>query len=352
MHVAAVAGLLLLLAACGRDPTQSALDGYLADLRAVLGTPPEGLVATLPAVPGYPKRRRLRLASPDLMVGLIEFLDITRRCGLGPLVAERNSAMGKLMPDSRRLVYEQTLHGRLATCLAGPSAGQEPYPEPFESRLRGIVERKRAELPGVFWNATFAGPEMAALFSVSGGGPLVVPGDGALDRVLGAIAYLRQMHDWLGDPDRRFYSAGVEANLAVLREAYGSRLLATLSRLTVSLDTAAAGLEADVAAGCDAATSLMQVRRRHWDGWLSSYLDAVSADGQRFLDALRDLALAPRDPMAPEGRLADMSAFEPFFRQVLERRDPGSLWVRFQIARDRHRLAWNSVVERARTGCE
>ncbi len=342
MAAAMLSVCLLLLSACGEDSVQGALHDYAAAVAAALPAAAASRQTDLPSMPRYPERRALRLTVPDLMIGLGEFLEITKRCGLGPLVAERNSAMGKVMPDSRRLAYEQTLYARLAVCRDQPAQNEVSDDAVFARRLADIVERKRAELPRVYWNASFAGPEMADLFSASRGRRGWVPGDGTLDRALDAMAYLRQVYQWLGEPDRSIDVSGLESNLAVLREAYGARLLTSLVGSVTVLEQTADALAGAGALTCAGVAELMRVGAGEAARRLTDHLARLSADGERFLSALEALALAPRTP-APVVSYAEMPAFQAFYRSVVQWRGRDSLWSRFQLARERHQLAWRGV---------
>ncbi len=333
---------VMLLSGCGEGSVQRALDDYAAAVAAALPDTAASTVTKPSSTPRYPDRRELRLTVPDLMIGFGDFLEITNRCGLGPMVAERNSAMGKLMPDSRRLAYEQTLYARLADCRDQPSQSEDPEVAVFAHRLAAIVERKRAELPRVYWNATFAGPEMADLFSASRGRRGWTPGDGSLDRVLDAMAYLTQVYQRLGDPDRLIDVSGLESNLAVLREAYGARLLTTLVSSIMVLEQTADALASAGTLACDGVAELLRVGAGEDVRRLADQLARLTADGELFLNALESLALAPRAP-APAAPFAEMPAFQGFYHTVLKWRGPDSLWSRYLRARERHQSAWRGV---------
>jgi hypothetical protein len=92
----------------------------------------------------YPGRRDRSIPVADMRIGITEFIHLYD-CDLFRLINERNSNLGKIMPISRRLVYEITFLDSASDCQRKLTA--EPNVEiEFRDRLRDIIETKRARL--------------------------------------------------------------------------------------------------------------------------------------------------------------------------------------------------------------
>lgn len=160
--------LPLLVAACapGNTPTEILAD-YNARLARVLATdaPPAAAIR----VPTWPASRDLLQTPADVRVGLLEFLDFGR-CGLLQEISERNSSLGRVQTASQRLLYEMRLLRSLQQCRQltdNDLAGTDAVRREFAGTVRTVLARKQQDLPVVYWNATFAGPEFREFFSVS-----------------------------------------------------------------------------------------------------------------------------------------------------------------------------------------
>lgn len=143
---AALLGGLLALAGCGSDSHQADLDDYLTRIARVTEGRAE-LPEAIP-LPGYPPRRALVLKIPRRTIGVVQFIEV-HGCDMGALVGFRNSPLGRVQAASQRLGYETALLSAAERCV----------PE-GEDWLAELAADKRAALPALFWNATFAAREM------------------------------------------------------------------------------------------------------------------------------------------------------------------------------------------------
>lgn len=106
--------LLLSLTGCTQNDTVSQLQDYQSRLSRTLDTtfPAMSEHATL----NYPDRSDLLLTPTAIEIDLTELYQI-QTCQLGSLVAERNTALGKVQAYSVRLTYEYRLIRALAQCI-------------------------------------------------------------------------------------------------------------------------------------------------------------------------------------------------------------------------------------------
>jgi hypothetical protein len=335
-----VLALGVLASGCSRDTLQSGLDSYL---RALSELSPERLAqrAQGPELEPYPRRGEIRIEIPDLRLGLLEFLSLDRHCGIGTLVAGRNSAMGKVLPDSQRLVYEQTLLGRLRDCRDRFSGEEEVA---WVVELGELLERKSRELPPAFWNATFAGPEFEKLFSLSGGGPVDPTALGDVGATtLEALDYLTRSFDNLRVGALPLDASALEDHLHNLAiERYGGRLLSSAAALVPVLEIAAQHLRNIPHDDADC-VALRSLHRDQVTGWLRPYLsnfDAAAEDFFHRVHRLLDLASVGPDqtPLA-----AVAPPFSTYHEQFLRVSPPTGLWLRLASAKQQHADAWAEV---------
>jgi len=331
--------LLALIGGCARGDLESRLDAYVAELETALPRP-AARRPTAPRLEPYPNRGEVRLPVDELRVGLLRFLSLDRRCGIGILVAQRNSAIGMVMPDSQRLVYEQTLLMRLDDCLRRLAAESDAIPSTEE--LAQLLARKSSEIDRVFWNATFAGPELERLFSLSGAGtlaPEALADSGASSRE--ALDFLSRSYRNLGPQGPTLDGSALELHLQNLAlENYGGRLIATAARLVVALEAAAAALEANPrSADC---TALGAVHEEQVLAWLQPFIATLVVAAKDFLGRLQRLAELPRE--GPQGtRLVGASAaFDGYRQRFLSIEPAAGLWQRLDSASARHRGAWSA----------
>lgn len=147
----------LVLAGCQLySPAEDMLDDYLTRLARVLGQH-EPAVVRRPAVT-LPAMRDLQVPIEPLSVNLLEYWEF-RECGLAPILAERNSVLGRVMPPSQALHMDGRLLRQLAFCAT------TLQDEAMGTLTQQLIEQKQAQWPLRYWNATVAGPELRHFWS-------------------------------------------------------------------------------------------------------------------------------------------------------------------------------------------
>lgn len=149
--------LLFVLAGCqARSPAEALLDDYLIRLSRVLGQDEPIVVRQSP--PRLPPARHLQLHVEAPSVDLLDYWAF-RKCGLAPILGERNSVLGRVLQPSQRLHMEGRIVRQLALC-----EGQLEDEEMLQL-TRQLSKQKRAQFPLHYWNATVASPELRQFWS-------------------------------------------------------------------------------------------------------------------------------------------------------------------------------------------
>ncbi len=284
----------------------------------------------------YPDRRDLRFKLPDLRIGMLDFLTL-RQCELHTLVAERNSSLGRIMPDSQRLVYEHRFAAAARDCLTrlDPDTDRDIIAE-----LRDAARVKAAALPQAVWNAVLGGAEFAHHLSLAGAplpiqeklSPDIVTPLVTLDRLLAAETLDGQ---------------GLEQALQGLQSNRGGgALLRSAALLVRYLEGAARALETRQAEqplcrqghATPRARTLNTVFLKFYAGRVQPYLSRIHRQREQWLLAITRLrARTAVDAPMP---------FAAYARQYLS--PTAGFWRRFDQTVARHTRAWQTVLEQCK----
>jgi hypothetical protein len=149
-----------LAGACVDASPESMYENYLYRLGNVTGVDAPDSPAWL-LLPAYPRKRDLVLTTEDVRIGFVTYFDLAD-CDLLQEVSERNSSLGRVQPVTARLIYEMRFYQKISRCdekLQKMPGGDAD----FKNQIANVRRIKGADLPKVFWNATFASPEFAKL---------------------------------------------------------------------------------------------------------------------------------------------------------------------------------------------
>lgn len=335
--------LVLAFAAAGcapADPARALLEDYRDRVARVLERPAAG--ALVPSLEPWPRARLRTLEVEPQRTNLVRFLRL-HDCGLGALVGERSSPLGRVMPPSQRLAYEHRFLRVADRCLGELAA--DPEADEDREALAEIVAGKRARLDAVVWNATLGSEALASVFTldVDALAPERVAGSGS--EVTGAVRELVRRAPRIGDPTLE--PERWEAPWQVLSgSAFGGRARRSIALLALALEEVAGHLEAREAERpvcpqgipTDRARILQNVFTRYYAGAVQPYLAAVDAELRPWFAALAALRAA-QGADAPAG-------FDAATAPIVDPAVPGGEWSRLVAARDRHTQAWQDLLGR------
>ncbi len=320
----------LLQVACTGQPDPSPLADYASRLARTPNGSPHPLRRFVP--PPYPDADDRQVPRADVRVGLGDFLDL-KACGLRSLVAERNSALGKLEGDGLRLVYEHALITGLTRCLRRlEESGKDPA---LAASLREVLEAKRLDTGPMIWNATIGSREFAALYRVSAPALDPVRAEPAPDKALRGLAEMVSRYGQEDASISRDVLIGYFEDLE--RSGHGGRLAKSLGRATGELAVASQAL-ATISCPSSTETDLKAARERFEGGDVAQWLAALSAAGSRWQRAL-DRLLAAQSVAPPEG-------FMDYYQQLMNPANDKGIWPAFLAAYGQHRNAWSEFSAR------
>lgn len=331
--------MVLGLVGCERTPEASQqMDNYLDRVARVLGQSWQPWKPEQLSQYRLPPRRERMLDVPEIRIGLLDLVVESRRCQtLQQLVSERNSSLGRLMPASYLLAYEGDLLRAMHACLQ--VIADDPARAGLREQLEDIVRIKRASLRAAFWNALNGSDEFTGYLRFADQ-PLPVSAEPLNDHpaaeALNQLAAIGEGLPATLPPGREQIEPLMQA---LGRSERSGQLIHTLSRLTHTLDQAAAMLEARPGSTlCPTGTPtersriLMNVFRTFYAGELQPQIAQAQRLGAPWQAAVARLASLP-GAAAPTSRyLAQLAG------------TPDSLWERYQAALTRHTRAWQEVL--------
>jgi len=321
--VSAVAALLL--AGCGGSGEGSS-DALLIDYQQALAAR-LGVEAPEPRSPAnigaFPERRERLVEIPETRDGMLNVYAL-RECHITTLVAERNSALGRVAPASQRWLYELELWKRLDACLA--SDVPERLAEADRERLERLAAIKTEQLPRVSWNSLFDSDEWVRSFSRASS-PLAPESLAPPPAQRDALAFLQDLTRHQFRPDRQPEVDRLEGHLQALQaRPYTAELLRTLMLAEQRLEEA---------------SDLLQVALDRHDGCArtAGVKDApTAANMAAWLTQLEDAAirwLQDIDTLL-EAQISGPQAVGDYRRRWLSLEAPEAPLPAFQAARERH----------------
>lgn len=341
LNIVLISVVAWLLAACSPAPdTAIDMQTYVQRVANVLDQPEPDLV--FPTLPALPHHRERVQALPELREGLIDVLDL-KRCNLLPLIAERNSSLGKVYAPSQQMRYEIRFLARLEQCLPQLQTAIDIEPE-RKAELLALYQIKHAALPKVLWNALFTGQEFEASLALNQP-PLPWPASDH-QAALQALEYLTYTAETALDQPQRLtdtHFSALETHYAALyQDPLGTPSLRALQQISITLNAVSLMIEQRLAKRpfCfpgmrnPDADILKQVFMRFYAGEMQPYLAYVHRTSQQWLTLQNRLL----------NQLPAPDTFLPYANQVLRMNTPDSLWHQYETARNRHTQAWQTLL--------
>ncbi|HZX18902.1 MAG TPA: DUF3080 family protein [Pseudomonas sp.] len=283
-----------------------------------------------------PARRERLIEIAELRISLLDLLVDVRRCpALQQQISLRNNSLGKQLTPSSRLAYEGDLLRALDACSAHLRSQDQ---QPLRNTLEQLAQEKRAQLPGVFWNALNASPEVERYlrFAEQPLAPNADEDNAALD----ALAQLAAIGGAL--PDALPPSAEQLDPLffALHASDQGGQLISSLASLTHSLNQGSEMLNSrqqrrplcPTGKATERARIVQNIFVKYYAGSLQPYLAQVDQRGQVWSSSLRSLSRVMQIPPATQQYLQSLSGRE------------ASLWADFQQATARHVHSWQELL--------
>lgn len=180
------------LVGCREETAEDMLNDYHWRLSNVLDYPEQPLIQP-PLLPYFPDKRLRWIEIEPVREGLIDVLAF-RHCELLPLIAQRNSSLGKVAAPSQQMIYAIKFFAAVRDCKQQLSRQINPSNEILELQvtLDHLFSIKDKTLDAEVWNGLFGSEEFAINGSV-GEQPLPLRDNGSVARSLQALKQLHQI---------------------------------------------------------------------------------------------------------------------------------------------------------------
>lgn len=333
--VACLLLLVSLLTGCSQPEGQALLEDYLYRLGNATDTQINSNLNPLPPIPAYPPRRERLVALQDMREGMLDTLNL-RACNLLPLIAQRNSSLGRVMLVSQQLIYEIRFYSLIRQCRHLPLVRNDSE---LLAQVNAIYQAKQQNLPRVLWNAIYNAEEIEANFAL-GATPLPPGETGSLGPSLTSLQHFEQLirlSQQTAPWQLPAFVEQLENDYEVLhRNQFGAHWLSSIRLVTETLSRAADSLETRLsqrplcpqARPTPQAKILHNVFTRYYVARVQPYMAQTHRSGQRWLKQHEVLL----------GALQYGELLADYREQVLSLE--GQLWQNYLRARDRHTRAW------------
>lgn len=336
-----------LLSACSRDDPESMMVNYVSRLSRVLET--EAIIPPIAPLPRFPLKRDRIIATQEIREGLINLLKL-KECKLLPLIAERNSSLGKVFAPSQKLLYELKFFIQIRDCQSRLQNQPNSDPELLDL-VSEIYAIKKSNLAAEIWNGIYISSEIESNFS-RGEQPLDLSDDGSAAHMLSAFSTISQLSELA--IDQSFWAlpdqvTSIETLYEPLhKNRAGAKALKSITLLTHYMDHASQIIETrlEKRALCfnqkpsAQARILQNVFYKFYIGEFQPYL----AQSHRY--ALNWIQI--NNHLLTNFKQAGIDipeAMRIYQQQVLSETAENSLWFRYQSARKRHTQAWQKILK-------
>lgn len=301
-----------------------------------------------PEIPLFPQRRERILATEEIREGLLDVLNL-KRCNLLPLIAERNSSLGKVYTSSQKMVYELKFFDAIRSCLMSVRLDNDD-PE-LLAQLSDIYEIKSANLTAEIWNGIYTSSELENNFSI-GEQPLPLEADGSSSTMLESFSTISSLSKLVKDHQQWELPAFVHDIETLYEQLHrnrsGAQSLASLQLVSQYLNHASNLIEQHLKQKpicfngkiSQKAKILQNVFYKYYAGEVQPYLVQVHNSSKTWLDLNNSLF----DNLIAGGLNLNASVIN-YQQMVLNRNSESGLWSEYESARDRHVQAWQTVLK-------
>ncbi|KGK42963.1 hypothetical protein LH51_03570 [Nitrincola sp. A-D6] len=337
--------LISLLYGCGEPNAEKMLQDYTRRVSNALDEP-IGFSPGNSPFPAFPPRRERLLPVEGLREGLIDVLQL-RHCDLLPLIAERNSNLGRVMTPSQTLKYELRFLPAVEACEQDLSQRVETDDTlvPLLHRVRQILQHKQEQLPRVIWNSIYTSEEMEQQFSRSFE-PLPMHAQGLVNQAsstLDAFTLISQLvtqeTPW---PDSHFINEIEVYYEQLYRMQSGQQWLRSVYLLSYTMTQVTQAIEARLERRpiCfdqqpnNRSVIIQNVFRNFYAAEFQPYLALTDQFGRHW--QTRHQAIQQHLPLPPSS--------EAYFSQLFDIEAQDGVLHRFHQAREKHTQAWQTLL--------
>ncbi len=279
----------------------------------------------------WPASAALRRKQADVRINLTAFFAL-HRCGLGPLIGQRNSTLGLTTNNIDHLLYSHKLVAGLRDCH--DQLTEENLA--LQDQIKGWLAVKQRELGTILWNSTFAGVEFARHFSPAASVfPLALT---ELDPIPTALlSELITLSEQFGTDAVIAEPQIWHAYQWLEQQQFSGRLLKTMAMIANALSQADVMLVTHTNSCPDSRSHRQQLGAglTTWQTRLYPFSQHVSQLAQAWFSQLDQLLSAQQVPLPP--------AFRQWHQDFIASDSPSSLRASFTTLMSRQQTRWQAI---------
>ena len=284
----------------------------------------------------------------EIRQGLIEVLDL-KVCNLLPLIAERNSSLGKVYTPSKKMVYELKFFYSLRECRQKIKNGDE-LPTELQKTIEQIYQIKKDNLPQELWNGLYLAKEVEDNFS-RGESPLAKALSGSSQANYNALLRLSQLTQLLKQENWALPDDLDELEIqyqTLHKNRSGGQIFQSINLLTHYLSEAASLINIRLShrdmcplrKATPQARILQNVFQKYYVQQVQPYLAYVHQQAFQWSE-LNNQLLNEFKSLGIEVP----ASMEQYQLATLSHTAKNGLWQRYLRARDKHTSAWQKILK-------
>lgn len=335
-------GVLGLSACSDQENAITMYDNYLYRLHNVTNSTLRRHYDLYQAAAALPAKRQRLLATTDVRVNLLDFLQLAQ-CDLLHQVSERNSSLGKVQAPSARLLYESKFIKKLNHCVHS-LAQEKPARSNYREQLEKILDIKQSEFGRVFWNATGGAEEFNNLLS-----PRIPPlpnnSQQSSAQLSQSLKFFATLQSQIQQPDHHLDLSQLESHYALLQQnKFIGQLINAIQLNLIYLEEAnkilrhakQRNLICPLQQTTREGEHLFNVFQKFFAAEIQIYVSKVHRHGE--------LLLPPLNQLFNNQRRVAPASFNIWFQQYLDQENPEGNWQRFQFEFRQHVELWQSLL--------